>query len=135
MARIGRRGDGPKWVCDPHRLLKRPDCLIYSVGSEGNYEWEDGLVKLLGNNNHFCEIHVFGPGDYARPGDQALLNIHYHQWGIKSSYDQAYNDHSIDSAARGNEPKMYTFQEIVEELGHKDRKIDILKINCEKCEW
>jgi hypothetical protein len=134
MDRIGRRGDDPKWVCDPHRLLKRPDCLIYSVGSEGNYEWEDGFVKLLGVNNH-CEIHVFDPRDYARPGDHVLLNIQYHKWGLKSSYDQDYNDHLIDSAVRGKLPKTYTFQEIVKKLGHEDRKIDVLKINCEKCEW
>ena len=29
--RVGGRGDGPKWVCDPHRLQKVPDCLVYSV--------------------------------------------------------------------------------------------------------
>jgi hypothetical protein len=132
MDRIGIRG--PIWVCDPHRLLKKPDCLIYSVGSEGNYEWEDGLIQLLGTNNH-CEIHVFDPRDHARPGDHVLWNMHYHQFGLSSSYDQDYNDHVISSAARGKGPKMYTFQEIVKELGHENRKIDILKINCEKCEW
>lgn len=133
MDRIGKRGDDPMWVCDPHRLVKKPDCLIYSVGSEGNYEWEDGLLQLLGTNNH-CEIHVFDPGDYDRPGDQVLWNIQYHKWGLKSSYDQDYNEYLAASAGRGKGPKMYTFQEIVEELGHGDRKIDILKMNCEKCE-
>jgi Methyltransferase domain len=36
--RIGGLGDGPKWVCDPHRLVDMPECLIYSVGSFGKYE-------------------------------------------------------------------------------------------------
>jgi Methyltransferase domain len=30
--RVGGRGDGPKWVCDPHRLVDKEDCLIYSIG-------------------------------------------------------------------------------------------------------
>jgi hypothetical protein len=124
------------WVCDPHRLLKKPDCLIYSVGSVGDYEWEDGLIQLLGTTPPLdCEIHVFDPKDHARPGDRPLWNIIYHQWGLKSSYDHDYNDYVISSAARGKGPKMSTFQEIVKNLGHEDRKIDILRFNCEKCEW
>ena len=51
--RVWGIGDGPKWICDPHRLVRQaerrkaaglpgPHCLIYSVGSNGNYEFEDG---------------------------------------------------------------------------------------------
>ena len=49
--RVWGVGDGPKWICDPHRLVRQaerrkaaglpgPHCLIYSVGSNGNYEFE-----------------------------------------------------------------------------------------------
>jgi hypothetical protein len=119
--RVGGHGDGPKWTCDPHRLLDRKDCLIYSIGSEGNYAWEDALIALLGSPH--CEIHVFDHGDYARPGDPENKNIHFHQWGLKS-----YNDpHKPDL--------LLTFEETVKQLGHKSRRIDILKIDCETCEW
>ena len=72
--RIGGRGDGPKWVCDPHRLRKVPDCLVYSVGSAGNYMFEDGLVDLMGDRH--CEVHVFDPStDFARPNDPETKNM------------------------------------------------------------
>lgn len=56
MERVGGLDDGPKWTCDPYRLLERPSCLIYSIGSAGQYQWEQGLVQRLGSH---CEIHVF----------------------------------------------------------------------------
>ena len=56
MERVGGLDDGPKWTCDPYRLVQRPNCLIYSIGSAGQYQWEQGLVQRLGSH---CEIHVF----------------------------------------------------------------------------
>ena len=74
--RVGGRGDGPKWICDPHRLRQHAmkDCLVYSVGSAGKYEFEDGLVQLVGDRH--CEIHVFDPNPaFARPGDVEQRNM------------------------------------------------------------
>jgi hypothetical protein len=131
--RVGGHGDGPKWMCDPHRLLDQKDCLVYSIGSEGNYQFEESLITLLGSTH--CEIHVFDPGNYARPGDAAKNNIHYHQWGLKSSYDVAYNAELSLNALQGAAPAMKTFQETLKALGHESRTIEIFKIDCEKCEW
>lgn len=46
--------DGPKWVCDPHRLAKKEDCLIYSVGSNGKAEFEKAVKDEIGDH---CEVH------------------------------------------------------------------------------
>jgi hypothetical protein len=71
----GWTGDGPKWVCDPHRLEKLDDCLVYSIGSKGNYIFEDGLNEYLGNKKH-CEIHTFDPSPkYARENDPVNKNM------------------------------------------------------------
>jgi len=130
--RIGGPGDGPKWVCDPHRLTKISEerkkkegvgCLVYSVGCAGKYHLEDGLYELLGP---VCEIHVFDPGNFARD-DLKDKNMHYHPWGFRSSYDDTYKPF-----ARG---EFRTLQETMEELGHVGRTIDIFKIDCEYCEW
>ena len=51
-------GDGPKWVCDPHRIRAKPDCLVYSVGSQGNFMFENAVRKQIGKH---CEIHTFDP--------------------------------------------------------------------------
>jgi hypothetical protein len=133
VSRVGGHGDGPKWTCDPHRLADKPDCVVYSIGSEGKYEWEDSLIDEIGSKH--CEIHVFDPGNYARPGDPEKRNIHYHQWGFKSSYDEAYNAKITLNALKGTQPDLLSFQETVRMLGHEGRTIDILKIDCERCEW
>ena len=73
--RVGGRGDGPKWVCDPYRLQKRKDCLVYSVGSHGNYMFEDGLIEAIGDTH--CEIHVFDfHVDLMRPNDPETKNMY-----------------------------------------------------------
>ena len=107
--------------------------MIYSVGSEGKYEFEDSLIRELGDTH--CEIHVFDPGDYTRPGDPQKNNIHYHQWGLKSSYDEAYNAAITLNALGGAAPDLRSFPETLKLLGHEDRTIDIFKLDCEKCEW
>jgi len=45
--RMGARGDGGKWVCDPHRIQKN-DCLVYSIGSSSDYTFETAVVNTLG---------------------------------------------------------------------------------------
>jgi hypothetical protein len=129
VIRVGGHGDGPKWVCDPHRLRTRDNCLIYSFGSNGNYLFEDSMLDLVGKGQ--CEIHVFDFGDFDRPQNPDK-RIHYHQWGLGSSYDQAYNE---KIKKRAGEQEVLTFQEIQRRLNHEDRTIDLFKIDCEGCEW
>lgn len=135
-------GDGPKWVCDPHRLIRlseqrkkhvpslREDtsaagCLVYSVGSMGDFQFETGLQTMLGSTD-ICEIHIFDFGDYEGKMPKGL-NIHYHQWGLKNDKDNKSED---------GERKFYSLQETVKKLGHEKRPaIDIFKIDCEGCEW
>ena len=132
--RIAGIGDGPKWVCDPHRLKRQVErkraagetetpnsrCLIYSIGSNGNYEFEDGMVQYLGPD--VCEIHIFDySNDYDRT-ENAAKNIHFHQLGLQGSQQ-----------SRGNQ--FASFPEILKRLGHEGRAIDIFKIDCEGCEW
>jgi hypothetical protein len=134
VVRIGGVGDGPKWTCDPHRIKKvaarrgrdgknTSNCLVYSIGSEGRYSFEDNLVELMGPD--VCEIHVFDPGNYSRPQNDRL-NIHYHNWGLKSSYDTSQPLYG---------GTFVSFPEILRKLGHENRTIDILKVDCEWCEW
>jgi Methyltransferase domain len=129
--RVWGLGDGPKWVCDPHRLIRvaqrreaagepGPHCIIYSVGSNGNYEFEDGMIQQIGT---ICEIHVFDYSkDYERPQNKER-NIHFHQWGLRAR---------LEKRSQG---EFYTFPEILLKLGHEKKTIDIFKIDCEGCEW
>jgi Methyltransferase domain len=129
--RVGGVGDGAKWVCDPHRLVRMaekrkaagepgPHCIIYSVGSNGNYQFEDGMIREIGT---ICEIHIFDySNNYERPQNKQQ-NIHFHQWGLQAS----------NADRKGGE--FYSFPQILKKLGHEKKTIDIFKIDCEGCEF
>jgi Methyltransferase domain len=126
---MGGHGRGPKWVCDVHRLSKQSDCLIYSVGrNAGEFGFEDELANRLGTH---CEIHVFDPDYIVRLTDAETetKNIHYHKWGLHSSYSTDIGNSNDGSM------EFKTFQESLETLGHQGRKIEILKFDCDNCEW
>jgi hypothetical protein len=109
--------------------------LVYSIGSDGTYEWEDALIDLLGSKH--CEIHVIDSRNYVRHGDPELKNIHYHQWGTKSSYDKVFNSKlsHLDLTEKGPK-KLVAFQDTLKGFLEENRTIDILKIDClDKCEW
>ena len=117
--------DGPKWVCDPHRLKRKKDCLIYSVGSNGKAEFEKAVIEEIGSH---CEVHTFDPVSYnKRNGDFATALKPYstfHNYGF-----------STQQQAKNNPAKFKTLKQTMAELGHEGRTIDIFKIDCEWCEW
>ena len=132
VRRVTGLGDGPKWTCDPHRLSNvvqrrkaagkpAPHCLIYSIGSNGNYDWEDGMFEILGP---ICEIHIFDySDDYDRPKNKER-NMHFHKLGLRGVGDRKL---------KGDE--FATFPQILKRFGHEGKTIDIFKIDCEGCEW
>jgi FkbM family methyltransferase len=128
--------DGHKWVCDPHRLREHYDCLVYSVGSNGNFAFENALNQILPN----CEIHVFDPADHSYGMKMASLNdTNYHAWGLKGSIPvnlSLFSDCFESKMYLSNveNANMKTIKGIMKNLGHSGRRIDILKIDCEGCE-
>lgn len=149
-------GDGAKWVCDPHRLARqaqkrmeqyaqegrltnqlegkeiRNGCLVYSVGSNGDFRFEEGIHNLIPGA---CEIHTFDFTNYAGRVPRGK-NIYFHHWGIKPSYTEtkSTSDTRFQQVIPANKP-FKTFQETIKELGHEGRPIDVFKIDCEGCEW
>merc|ERR1719471_2771437 len=57
--RIGPPGDGGKWVCNPSTLQARVErgspCLVYSVGSHGDFGFEEGVLESISRR---CEVHA-----------------------------------------------------------------------------
>jgi hypothetical protein len=147
LEKIGGLGEGAKWICDIDRLATQverrrqkakkqskydPDakhCLIYSIGSNGDYKFEDAVVDRLGQ---LCEIHVFDMGALDRGAENANRGIIFHKWGLASSYSIVNNN---EVTQLGNNITTHTFQEIKKLLGHEDRTLDVFKIDCEGCEW
>lgn len=130
-------GDGPKWVCDPHRITEQaakrkaadpnhPGCVVYSIGSNGDFSFEWGLQKEVGEG--VCEFHIFDMGDYESKVPADLKRAHYHRWGLKGQ------DSKVDKPEAGQQ--FYGMLDTIKLLGHENLEvIDIFKIDCEKCEW
>eukprot|EP00980_Cylindrotheca_fusiformis_P025272 scaffold13380_cov110-Cylindrotheca_fusiformis.AAC.6 len=116
--RVGRQGDGGKWICDPHRIQEKTDCLIYSVGSNNDFSFEREVKNVIGSH---CEIHTFDPADYSkRANEEGAI---YHQWGISNK-----------NGRNGKGQVMKTLHETAKDLGHLGRTVDVFKIDCEGCE-
>ena len=67
LARLGARGDGGKWICDPDALFDERGahpCAVLSVGSNDDFTFERALIEA-----HGCLVHVYDhtskPPDYA----------------------------------------------------------------------
>ncbi|KAI9002476.1 methyltransferase domain-containing protein [Hyaloraphidium curvatum] len=101
--------EGGKWIC----FVPKPGepCLVYSVGSNYDFSFEKAVKQL----NAGCEVHTFDPTtDVARSRALAVgVGSTFHPWAFG-------RDRSV--------------AQIADELGHSGRRIDILKIDCERCE-
>mmetsp|Transcript_11047 Transcript_11047/g.13925 ORF Transcript_11047/g.13925 Transcript_11047/m.13925 type:complete len:188 (-) Transcript_11047:406-969(-) len=100
-----------KWVCDPHRIAE-DTCLIYSIGSNGTYGFEKEVRSIISKD---CEVHIFDPLNFKE--EAIKVGARFHNWGI------------------GNETESKTFKETITTLEHTNKVIDVMKIDCEGCEW
>lgn len=116
--RVGGTGDGPKWVCDPHRIDSKR-CLVYSVGSNNDFSFEESVLREVSES---CEIHTFDPTVGLNPSRKPDT-VNFHPWGLAAT----------NFMRKGQTFK--TMKQIVKELGHEGRTIDVLKVDCEGCEW
>ena len=71
-------GDGPKWVCDPYRITEKNDCLVYSIGSNNEFSFEEAVHAEIG---YKCEIHTFDHTVGANPSNKPSY-VTFHSWGI-----------------------------------------------------
>jgi len=134
---LGGTGDGPKWVCDPHRLTAQKDCLVYSVGSNNNFEFEKSVYNDIGPH---CEIHTFDPSVSFVKATNRPDYVNYHHWGFSAS-DLNVEDPGLESKqgvgqnANQNTWVMRSLATAVKHLGHEGRSIHLFKIDCEGCEF
>lgn len=117
-------GDGPKFVCAPESLSEENDCLVYSIGSNYDFSFEEGIRKHASN----CEFHTFdGTLNLTKrplPAGLAAKRIHFHHWNLGTKSGTLENGWATK-----------TIEDTVSELGHTGRTIHVFKIDCEKCEF
>lgn len=129
---------GGKILCDPERWVRlftrrrvpsgEMPCLIYSIGSKGNFRFEEGFLGIL-DSETLCEFHIFDPSPVYESAEtlQKHPHWHYHSWGLRGV-------ESTKNYTRRRD-RFFDLPTIRKRLGHEHRPIDILKIDCEGCEW
>jgi len=129
-ARIGgSKGDGGKWLCDPHNIQRASDtrvsnngngCLVYTSSAGVNdFRFEIELLEIVPS----CEIHVFDPNSLV---DKSGIpsGVHYHPWGFKDSSSDTTDD-----------SRFKTIMETVRLLGHEGYTIDLLTLDAQGLEF
>jgi hypothetical protein len=118
--RIGKIGDGGKWVCDPKNLFD--ECIVYSIGANFDLSFEVEFKKIAPN----CKIFIFDPtlkgrgiGQEGFSKKAESLGFQFNPWGLDKVSNESLN--------------YYSFRDIMKKLKHD--KIDLLKIDCEGCEY
>lgn len=128
LLRVGRSGDGGKWVSDPQSL--RPGAVVYSVGVGTDISFDVEMAGLFG-----CEVHTFDPSpsversfsDYHPGQPVGKGKFWYHPVGLGPiSTDPATADELIIEDRRC---PVKCLSELAAELGHD--RVDILKIDIE----
>lgn len=124
-------------------------CLVYSFGIAQQWEFDDGMADAG------CEVHSFDPtGSSMEAHARHTHNtgrVHFHPWGLSS---EAAGGCGARSRAAGGPQlsrlearrfvggtygnltgPLYSLDRIVRKLGHTGRRIAVLKVDCEGCEW
>lgn len=110
--RIGKIGDGGKWLCDAYLIAESKKCNVISIGSFNDWSFEEAIYEL----NPRCKIFTFD-----------------HTINPKKKPDYVtFYDTGLDSKTHG---KLGTMDFLIEMAGLSNQVIDILKIDCEGCEW
>eukprot|EP00956_Cyclotella_meneghiniana_P011426 scaffold16034_cov38-Cyclotella_meneghiniana.AAC.2 len=141
-SRFDAFGDGPKFICGVDYLRElyarsnstvatttsslrgrnkiQSPCLVYSIGSNNDISFEKVVKRDIG-----CEIHTFDPTLKSKFIGDAYAS--FHPWGLGTDGAQT----SVGQASFVAK----SLDRILGELGHVGRRLNILKIDCEGCEY
>eukprot|EP00658_Telonema_sp_P-2_P048477 TRINITY_DN3687_c0_g5_i5.p1 TRINITY_DN3687_c0_g5~~TRINITY_DN3687_c0_g5_i5.p1 ORF type:complete len:1054 (+),score=180.25 TRINITY_DN3687_c0_g5_i5:410-3571(+) len=121
MERIGRLGDGGKWVCELDQgLEEEKPCVVYSFGARDDVTFEQEIIQRTGGQ---CEVHVFDPSVGGLPQyahQESKLTWHKAALAAHSGPDKLW---PVSNSLHGH----------MSVLGHTH--LSLLKVDCEGCEW
>jgi len=124
MQRIGTLGDGGKWVCGMERIEKKKDCVIYSVGVNGESSFEASLLERA----HGCQVYGY---DFSvksfGPEVEDVPSLKHR------SHFKPYALGGVDAHGPNDNPPTYTLATLMAQNNHTF--IDILKIDIEGAEF
>lgn len=122
-------GDGRKVTCSP-QLLNNPTCLVYSFGSNNELSFERGIWRLSGKK---CDIRVFDPTPRRW---QRRVSKHVKDQFNGTFYRIGLFDGTpIIVGKRSLAARTGTLLDIMQQLDHSSKRINILKVDIDGHEW
>ncbi|KZP34203.1 hypothetical protein FIBSPDRAFT_719945 [Athelia psychrophila] len=122
MERLGNGGDGGKWVCGMERVQQKKDCVIYSVGINGESSFEAHLLERGSSCQvwgYDFSVKSFGPEIEKLPDLKRRSHFKSYALGGRDAPNES--------------PPVYTLATLMAQNNHTF--IDILKIDIEGAEF
>ncbi|KAF9876945.1 hypothetical protein CkaCkLH20_05791 [Colletotrichum karsti] len=122
MERVGRMGDGGKWVCGMSQYVNYPkgrDCIIYSFGVRDESSFENEMLSRTKCKVWAYDFSVVDFGEQLEPGNRDRAK--FLQAGIAGKTDTTKT------------PPFYSISDLMDMNGHK--YLDILKMDIEFAEF
>lgn len=107
--RVGPHGDGGKWLCDPECFLQSGNCTVWSIGSNNQFGFELAMAP------YGCDIHTF---DHTVAHPNPPEGVSFWPYG-----------------ASGVDGEGVKSLETLKDLSNTTGIVDVLKIDCEGCEF
>ncbi|KAF9877856.1 hypothetical protein CkaCkLH20_04432 [Colletotrichum karsti] len=122
VERIGRMGDGGKWVCGMSKYENYPkdrECVIYSFGVRDESSFEQEMLSRTNCVVWAYDFSVVDFGEQLQPNHRS--RAHFKQVGISGTTDESKS------------PPFYSIADLMKMNGHT--YIDILKMDIEFAEF
>ncbi|XP_048254957.1 probable methyltransferase-like protein 24 isoform X2 [Haliotis rufescens] len=121
IIRLGKLSDGGWEVCNDREYSPSSKCLVYSVGINNDFSFDDEIAKQFG-----CEVHSFDPS-MNQKSYKRNEQVYFHNIGL--------SDVNVHIPPNKTGWEMRTLGAIKQELGHAKRRVDVLKMDIEHWEW
>ena len=118
------RSDASKIACGLQQLQNRSSCVVYSIGGNNKWSFENDLLART-----LCEVHTFDcTGDRSRfhVPNHTRLTFHYI---CLSAYPKQPKEEEEDAVVGRSMGNSWTLLEMQQKLGHS--RIDLLKMDIE----
>ena len=97
---------------------------VYSVGIADNWQFDEAMGRLG------CEVHSFDP-TVDLPSELAQ-RVTFHKMGFAYA---GIGETKLADAYNAVDGPLLSLEQVADRLGHRGRRLDVLKIDCEGCEW
>lgn len=117
MLRLGNIVDGGWDICHDVQFRPKPPCIVYSFGINYDFSFDEDMEKTYG-----CHVFCFDP---------SMKTADYKHSDHISFYNVGLGDTNKEITVNNEKWKLKTLRTLQEELGHTNRRIDVLKIDIE----